>query len=372
MGLKFDIPEKLIEERKEIIRRVWKYQAVDHIPVQMWLEYNPYGYTVQDELKDGRKQLELRLYNIEKSLREIPDDYIPTLFINVGATAIDQAFGSQIHWSDNQDQFPGVLKPVIQSPEDIAGITKPGIDDTPLLMEFLTRFKYFLSETEGKIPLSGLDNNGIMGVAVDLLGAPALYTMLLDAEDELKHLLGLITDLIIEFTDRYIRLAGGFDNMSSTDFFFLWCPEGCKGHVSSDPCANYGPDLFNIYDKPFNSRVVKKYGGGLLHNCGPNPCAMEYLNHDPPLKGVNLSYKYSKNDLEMLKRHLGGKGVIYFLFDNETPEEALVEYTHVMETLAPDVIAMPIVFIHDETTDVPELYTRFRKISEAYAQRIWG
>ena len=372
MALSFDIPASLIDKRKELVRRVWDYRRVDHIPVYLWLECNPWGYTMQEELKDREKQLSLRLYNIEKSLAEIPDDYIPTLFANVGAVAIDQAFGSSVHWSDNQDQPPGVQAPVIHTPGDVYKLFKPDITASPMLVEFLGRFEYFLSETEGKIPISGLDNNGILGVAVDLLGASALYTMLYDAEQELKHLLGLITDSIIEFTDRCIELAGGINNMTSSDFFFLWCPEECKGHVSSDPCANYGPELFNRYDKPFNSRVVKKYGGGLLHNCGPNPCAPEYLSHDPPLKGVNLSYAYSKDDLELLKGCFKGRGIIYFLFDNETPEEALAGYEHAMDVLAPDVIALPVVFVSDEQTDIPGLYGRFRSISEKYARRIWG
>jgi hypothetical protein len=118
--------------------------------------------------------------------------------------------------------------------------------------------------------------------------------------------------------------------------------------------------------------VVKKYGGGLLHNCGPNPCAMEYLRHDPPLKGVNLSYTYSKNDLKLLKTHLKRKGVIYFLFDNETPEEALTGYERAMEILTPDVIALPIVFVRDESTDIPKLYDRFRRILNEHARRMWG
>jgi len=50
----------------------------------------------------------------------------------------------------------------------------------------------------------------------------------------------------------------------------------------------------------------------MLHNCGPNPCASEYLDRDPPIKAVDLAYSYSKNDLPALREAFKGKGIIYF------------------------------------------------------------
>jgi len=129
--------------------------------------------------------------------------------------------------------------------------------------------------------------------------------------------------------------------------------------------------LFKRFDIPVNSRVLQKYGAGLLHNCGPNPCADEYLNHLSGLAGVNLAYKYSLGDLPKLRKVFRGKGIVYFFYEEE-PEIALVHYKETMEALAPDVIAIPIVSVTDPETDVKNLYDRFYRVSREYARRMWG
>jgi hypothetical protein len=371
MALNFDIPEKIIEERKEVIRRVWNYQPVDHIPVCFDLVYNPWGYTVREELTDKEKQLRLRLHNIEKALKEMPDDYIPGIFVNIGCVAVDIAYGAKIHWSENPSQTPYIQGPILKKPEDVYSLKKPDVKKDGMFPMFLEWMDYFVKETEGKIPFSGLDNNGISGVAHDLIGAAKYYLLLLDDEEAVKHLLEMVSDTIVEFFEETLKITGGIENMTSTDWFYFWCPEGKKGHVSSDPSANYGPDLFYKYDVPFNNKVIERYGPGLLHNCGPNPCGPDYLNHSRTLGGVNLAYKYSKDDFPALKKPYGGKGVVYIIFDNETPEEALAGWKETMNVLAPDVISLPIVFVAEETESVPALYREFRKVGEEYARRIW-
>lgn len=371
MPLDFDIPHREIERRKETIRRLWNYQEVDHIPVCFDFVYNPWGFTVREELTEKEKQLKLRLYNIKKGLSEMPDDYIPGIFVNIGCVGVDVAYGGDIYWSANPNQSPYIKGPVLRKPEEVFVLPKPNVQSDGMFPMFLEWMKYVVRETEGQIPISGLDNNGITGVANDLFGAENFYMMLLDNEDAIRHLLDMISDTIVEFTDECIKIVGGIDNMTSTDWFYFWCPEGKKGHVSCDASANYGPDLFYKYDIPYNNKVIKKYGQGLLHNCGPNPCGTVYLEHVQKLAGVNLAYKYSKDDFPKLKKPYRGRGIIYIIFDNETPEEALEGWKETMEVLAPDVISIPIVFISEETEDVPRLYERYMKVGIEYARRLW-
>ncbi len=370
MALKFDIPHGEVERRKDVVRRVWDYKEVDHIPVCFDLKYNPGGITVREELTDKEKQLELRLYNIEKSINEIPDDYIPSCFLNIGCVGVDVAYGAEVFWED-EARNPYIKKEVINKTEDIFKLQKPDVRKDGMFPMFLDLMKYVIKETEGYIPVSCLDNNGITGVACDLLGADRFYMMLLDDEAAMKHLLDMISDTIIEFTDVCIEIAGGINNVTSTDWFYFWTPEGRKGHVSCDASANYGPQMFKKYDIPFNNKIFEKYGAGLLHNCGPNPCGLEYPEHSQNLAGVNLAYKYSKDDFARMKKAYSGKNIIYIIFDNESPEEALSGWKTAMEILSPDVISIPIVFIAEETDDIARLYERYLKVGKEYARRVW-
>ena len=157
-----------------------------------------------------------------------------------------------------------------------------------------------------------------------------------DAPEALDHLASLITDCFIIFAEACIEAAGGIDHVTSTDFPYVWQPEGRKGHCSDDICAQFSPEFFNRFSKPYNNRIFERFGGGMMHNCGPNPCAGEYLWHDPRIKAVDLAYDYSKNDLPAFKEAFTGKGIIYFGLPADPGE-----YRRVMELLAPDVIAIP-------------------------------
>lgn len=101
-----------------------------------------------------------------------------------------------------------------------------------------------------------------------------------------------------------------------------------------------------------------------MEKCGP-----VYLDHSRQLAGVNLAYKYLKDDFPALKKPYAGKGIVYIILDNESPEEALAGWESMMEVLTPDVISIPIVFVAEETEDVTGLYKKFRKVGEEYARR---
>ena len=47
--------------RKDLIRRLWAGEAVEHIPIDVRVRVNPSGYTTRDLFMDGEKQLEVEL-----------------------------------------------------------------------------------------------------------------------------------------------------------------------------------------------------------------------------------------------------------------------------------------------------------------------
>ncbi len=107
-----------------------------------------------------------------------------------------------------------------------------------------------------------------------------------------------------------------------------------------------------------------------MHNCGPNPCKYAYLDHSPKLKGLNLSYKHSRRDFTELREIFAGWGVMHILLDNELePQQMIDAFTATMETLAPNVVAVPLCFIDDAWADedVTALYWEMRKIADEYA-----
>ena len=104
--------------------------------------------------------------------------------------------------------------------------------------------------------------------------------------------------------------------------------------------------------------------------CGPLPAVSCYLDHTPPIKGINCSYHYTREDFPKLREAFNGRGIVQAMFDNgETAEEMIAGFREMMECFAPDVIAVPICSVDDawNDDDITVLYWEMRKISEEYA-----
>jgi len=164
-----------------------------------------------------------------------------------------------------------------------------------------------------------------------------------------------------------IEAAGGMEVITCTDFPDLWCPEGKKGHMSDDVCAGYSASFFERFSRPANNKIFARFGGGMLHNCGPNPAIDHYLWHEPRIYAVDLAYTYSKGDLERIREAFDHRGIVYFYLEDGTTEEKLRDFQHIMETLTPKVIAIPCLRIPPEE-DAKAVYGAFRKVAPAWRQ----
>jgi len=187
----FNIPTKEIERRKQVIRDIWEYKKVDHIPAMLSVNSNPYGYTMHEELLSSEKQLQLRLASIKRTLELIPDDYIPTMFANVGCVAIENAYGMAMHYGDSPDQTPSVKGPLLESIENVYELKHINPHKDGILPEFLERLRYFSEQTRFEIPVTCLDMNGPMAIAMDIVGSENLLMGMYTNPEEVKFLLML-------------------------------------------------------------------------------------------------------------------------------------------------------------------------------------
>jgi len=332
---------------------------------------------MRDELFSKEKQLDLRLACIKRTLDFGLGDYIPGMFVNMGCIGIESALGMEIHYGDSPEQMPGICEYLLDGFDRIGELKLINPNTDGMIPEFLERVRYFTNQTEHKIPVSCLDMNGPMPISIDIVGSENFLMGMYNQPEELEYLLSFVVDNIILVTDACIEAAGGVDNITCTDFCDMWFPEGKKGHVSDDVCAMYKPEFFERFSIPVNNRIFEKYGPGLLHNCGPNPCVSQYLNHTPRISGADLAYKFSKEDLPTFRKAFAGQGVIYLGLYCSSHEEYVCEYRHIMDALAPDVIAVTQINIDENLIlsgkiDPVKLHKELYKLSKEYARCIWG
>jgi len=367
-----NIDKKEIERRKDLYRRSWNYRKVDHIPIGIWLD-DFSEYSLKEQCENLDIQFTVNVKNISRCLKCIPDDYIPYARIWPGYMTIATMFGLEIHWGDDPNQVPGIKNPLIHDIEEIKNLKMPDPRSDGLMPFNLECLRFFSKSLPEHVYITGIDLGGPLNTAKDLFETNLLYTGFYDHPVEYHSFLNLVTQLQIDCYREIIKAAGGINRLTSIDFDPLWAPEGYKCLVSDDVCAAISPDTFRTFSKPYIEMIFRAFEGGRLHNCGPHPAVKYYLNNEIGLKGLNCSYRYTRSNLQALKEAFKGYGIVEFNFDNnETAEEIIKGFEEIANSLAPDVIGMPLVFLNETWKDdeITSLYHELRKISELYAREL--
>ena len=368
----FDFDQDEIDCRKQLIRDLWAGKAVDHVPVLMNVVNPAPRYSIREQFQDGDKQLEDALIAVGLTWQEIPgSDTIPAMRPDVGCSCLATAFGAELFWGDDPNQTCGVRVPVLRDVEEAYHLAFPALDQGQL-GEGVERIRRFAEAGDGMIGVSLLDMAGGLNVACDLLGGEAMYLAMYENPEALLCLLDKIQQFFLGTIAQQIEAAGGQDHITTTDFPDYWFPEGRKGHVSDDISANISLGLYRKFSLPFHDMVFAQYGGGGLHNCGPNPCLEGYLEHTPRLRAIDLSFRYSKDDLPAIKSRCRKQALIYMGEFPSKPQEALDTFRGIMELMSPDVVVIPVLNVRIEDNPA-ELYAAMRTVSEEYARRMdWG
>jgi len=360
-----------LERRKDLYRRLWAGQPLERMPLDVRVAA-PTHYTVREQFLDADKQLQVELASALATWELAPSsDAIPAMRPDVGCSCLASAYGAEYYWGDSPQQTPGVLQKVITDLESqVQGLPVPDPTRDGWLPEGLRRIRLFAEAGEGFIPVSLLDAAGGVNVAADLLGVTELLLAFYTAPQALHVLLDNIQTLYASTIRAGIAAAGGESYITTTDFPALWFPEGFKGHVSDDISANFGPAIYAEFSAPYHARIFREFGCGGLHNCGPNPCHAAYVAHEYSPRNLDLADTYSHSDLPKFKVSLKRKAFIYLGWDGSG--DPVAWYRELIETLAPDVIAVPLWVLKPE--DHPEeLCRQLRPLAQEYARRMeWG
>jgi len=369
-GIK-DIQHEEIERRKERVRRAWKYRRVDHIPLNFFLD-DFSTYSLREQCRNGEIQYEVNVRSIDRLLRLLPDDYIPAARVWPGYITIATMFGLQAHWSDDPNQPPGVAEHPIQDMDQVYDLELP--DRGSGLMSFNLRWlQYFAEHLPEDVSLTGIDLGGPVNTAKDLLTTNLLYTAFYDSPAAYHRFLDLAAEVQIRCYQDIVAAVGDINRLTCIDFGPAWAPEGRKGFVSDDVCASYSPQIFESFSRPYNNKILRHWPGGRIHNCGPHPSLELYLDHEPALNGLNCSFRYTRAELPQIKRAFKGRGIVEFMFDNgESLEEIIEGYEEIADSLTPEVVGIPIVWLTDGWRDeaIRELYHGLLDVAERYARDI--
>jgi hypothetical protein len=362
-----------LERRKTLYRDLFAGKPLERLPLDVRVT-TPSPYRMQEQFRDGDKQLTVALANALASWEYAPSsDWIPAMRPDVGCSCLASAFGAEYFWGHDPDQTPGIKEKILTLvglAEQVEALPIPDPFHAGWIPEGLRRIRLFAEAGEGFIPVSLLDAAGGVNVAADLLGMTGLMMAFFDQPEALHALLNKIQTLYTATIRAGIEAAGGEANITTTDYEDVWYPEGWKGHVSDDISAGFSPKIYAEFSAPYHAQIFKEFGAGGLHNCGPNPCHAAYVSHPHSPRSLDLSDTYSHADLPRFKQSLHKKAFIYLFYAGGKPPVAW--YAEIMELMAPDVIVVPVFYLSPQ--DQPEEVCRdLYPIASEYAKRMdWG
>lgn len=260
--------------------------------------------TVRDRLQDPEKFLKAQLEEIRGQAGML-GDFVPALCPTLGVIGIPSAFGCEVVWWEKD--FPAVRPLPGNDPASLRALVAPGVRDGQLgrILEYT---KYFLEQTDATFPIRLSDVQGPLDSAALIMGHNNFFLAMQTHPEEVHHLLGLVTDLIIQFVkaQRELVCRAGAEFVPS--MFQPWIPDGFGLSVANDECVMISADMHDEFNVPYLNRISEEFGGVYIHSCGNWTHQLPSLKKVVNLRGVEFGA--SETPAGPVVEALGGKAVI--------------------------------------------------------------
>jgi hypothetical protein len=274
------------------------------VPVRSALFSTEGRDTVRERLRDAGRFLAAQTAEIEGQAK-LRGDLVPALCPTLGVVAVPSAFGCEVVWWEND--FPAVRPLIGDRTETVLELKRPGLRDGEL-GRILDHTRVFLETTDGRMPIRLGDLQGPLDNAALIFGHTAFLEALLTAPREVHRLLGMITDLTIEFAlaQRDLVRSAGAEFVPSA--FQPWLPDGRGISVANDVAVMLSPELHDEFGVPYLNRLSDAFGGVYIHSCGDWTRLFPSLEKVRGLRG--LEFGASEAPYEKVLARFGGKTVL--------------------------------------------------------------
>jgi len=161
------------------------------------------------------------------------------------------------------------------------------------------------------------DLQGPMDIC-ELLWGSGLFLALLELPDLVTELLELVTETYCAFMDAWIGYVPNEDG-----YAVHWSMVH-RGHIMlrDDSAMNLSPSMFDRFIRPYDQRLLRRYGGGALHFCGRGDHYICRASEMEGLTAVNLSQPEC-NDMDAIFDHTVERGIAIIGLPRGAAEDAL-------------------------------------------------
>jgi len=205
--------------------------------------------------------LPVMLDGITKTLAT-ENDWLPYLEPWHGIGVFAEAFGCPFLWSETDAPW---TRTIISDIEGLRRLEKPDIGKSEMLRMVLDTTEYFNEQTRGEIHIAPTDTQGPLSTMSLVCDVTWMLMEAWDYPEDFHRALGMITDLIIEFTIMQQSLCARPTAPGHT----MWSPDSFNGvSLSDDMLAMVGADFYREFGLPYDRKIAQALGGVGIHSCG--------------------------------------------------------------------------------------------------------
>lgn len=264
-----------------------------------------------------------QLDKMEEHVKNFPDDcYQSFLMPWFGTGVLPSGFGTDIICNEKMD--PAVDMSKITEPEEISALKMPDPykdGQMPLVLKAIDHFR----ETTN-LPIGITDCQGPLTTALSIIGYENYIYWMHDYPEAIHELMDKVTDALINWIKVQKEHAG--KEVESPEYILgVKLPEG-HGNVwiADDDCVIFNDEQYREFVVPYNSRVLKAFGGGGIHYCGVGTQHIESFLVTEGLTCIHNMCLDNLDEAKKMKDGLARKKIPYILGDFVVTDERIDGY----------------------------------------------
>lgn len=212
----------------------------------------------------------------------IDDDYVPYLMPWYGTGVTASAFGVPVRFLPKMD--PATEYGIIGKPEDVDKMRLPNPEKDGLMPRVLDTIRYFMQNSG--LPINFTDNHGPLTLAVQVVGYENLFYWMHDYPRLVHKMMDLFAETVIMWVTAQKKLMGHRLNYCIGNQG-IPVPEDIGVWFSDDDCVIISEALYREFVAPYNEKILKHFGGGIVHYCGNGNQHAKTFQTMKYLRGIN-------------------------------------------------------------------------------------
>ncbi len=267
--------------------------------------------------------LEYQLNKITEHYAKYPDDcYIGFLMPWYGTGVLSSSFGVGVNYPEKADPVLDLF--IIDEPEKIKDLKPDDFYENPLTAKVLKTIDYF--KENSNLPVGVTDCQGPLTTALQIVGYENYIYWMHDYPDLIHLLMEKVTEALIDWVKLQKKHAG--QPLDGEAYILgVRIPEGFGGvWISDDDSVIFGSELYREFVVPYNSKVLKAFGGGGIHYCGK---ATQQIDNYLATEGLTCIHNMMLDDIASalkMKNALAEKNIAYIAGDFSPTEDRFDTY----------------------------------------------